>query len=139
MKNIILYKTKKESILKKEVQSMPKKNFTLEEINHRFKQKYPEGGIFKSLKKGRYSVYYKEKGKVYDYAAGSPYQLAMALELVSEEEISERKGIVRLPCGCPVAKIYADYFKCSNCGKPWRQPTAEEEAEEKKRAAEWGC
>lgn len=119
---------------------MARKNYKFEEIRDRFEAAHPGGSIFRHpIKKGVYCVHFYAEGKVYDYAVGSPYQLAMALELVSEEEISERKGSVRLPCGCPVAKIYADYFKCGNCGKPWRQPTAEEEAEEKKRAAEWGC
>ena len=119
---------------------MPKKNFTLQEINRRFRQKYPEGFIQKSHMgiKGKYDVTYTAEGKMYTYAAGSPWQLAKVLELVSEDEILERKGIIRLPCGCPIAKQYIGY-KCGNCGKPWRKPTEEEEAEEKRLAAEWGC
>ncbi len=114
---------------------MATKNFTFQEVKKAFLQKYPSGSICKGRvnKKTGYTVFFGS-GRAYEYGATCPAEIAARLRLFDQEEIETRKGIRRLPCGCPVPVSF-DGYKCRNCGYPLRPPTAEELAED----ALWSC
>jgi len=119
---------------------MARKNYSFEEIRDRFEAANPGGSIFKHpIKKGVYCVHFFPNGKVYDYRAGSPYSLGKALKMLTDEELLERKGMIRNSCGCPVPVKYQyrNGYRCSNCGAVLREPTAAQLKEEEEERALW--
>jgi len=110
---------------------MKMKTHRLNILSAAFAARYPGGRLTRAPEhegKYAYHVVFQPGGKVYTYRCRNLYDLAERLGLATQAVNDALAGYRRLPCGCPVETSFAGW-RCPNCGRQLRQPTAEELAD----------